>query len=110
MKVGDEVVFIEKIPQDDGKEPLLKRRKAVVIGINKGDENLCKSCGRALHGHSRFRHEFIPTPPSLDLEIELPKDRGRRRAMTVLRQRVEEGDQANQWTVRQAHHAAVKNG
>lgn len=97
MKIGDEVQFIEKIPQDDGKKPLLKKRRAKVIRINKADENTCKSCGRALQGHQRYRHEFVPTPASLDLEIELPKDKGRRRAMVVTREKVEEGTEANQW-------------
>ena len=109
-KVGTKVIFIEKIPQDNGAPFLLEECAAKVLGHS---ISVCKTCHEAADIHDRKRrpqrvHKFEELEGGfLDLEVKLKGGTyisgqniiktGRKIDMTVKINCIAEGTGANNW-------------
>lgn len=97
-KVGDAVRYVEKTPQDDGKEARLSDVDAVVVLIHEGENVACATCHdlKGEHDRPRERHGFAPQANTLTLDVSFSAW-GRHDAKVIQREHVEYGKKANQW-------------
>jgi hypothetical protein len=98
----ESVLFIEKIPQDDGQKPSKKYRKATVLAERTADEFYQATYGKGTLSKGAYPKVPAENLPLLDLEIELPADVSwRQDDLVATRKFVQHGDDFNCWVEKQ---------
>lgn len=97
-KAGNKVLYVEKIPQDDGAPSIIQDVDALVIAVHEGENVACSVCHdrRGEHNRPGRKHAFEPQENTLVLDVSFSAY-ARFHAEVHRREHVEHGTEANQW-------------